>query len=108
MFQAIFHTYFSSWATFLIVQGPSHPVGTMPQLSPFITFEGFPNMLMLYLCGSLKLEKTFFLLFFLSEGGEITTLIEEILKQNKIWIVSDFIWHLDGGDTNKIMKFGKN
>ena len=27
----------------MIGQGPSHPVGTMSQLSPFITFEGFPN-----------------------------------------------------------------
>ena len=26
----------------MIGQGPSHPVGTMFQLSPFITFEGFP------------------------------------------------------------------
>ena len=27
----------------MIGQGPSHPVGTMSQLSPFITFEGFPD-----------------------------------------------------------------
>ena len=29
----------------MIVQGPSHPVGTMSQLSPFISFEGFPNLI---------------------------------------------------------------
>ena len=35
----------NSWDTFVISQGPSRPVGTISQLSPFITFEGFPNLI---------------------------------------------------------------